>query len=345
LLGRESVIPAHVFEQVLDATVAIEAPTFMWYLKRSHRSGRRGTRARGWRLLARLCGNDFSRWSEAEASARRALNARRALWTAVCERSSRAWQSLQPPAETCAVRRRSDVRFAYFDATFHAPCVAVLVPRKASKQRPARIVTGLGVAQSAFEFRSFGKLDDLIRWLPGELRSEPAWHSRPPTWRKPSNTSALPEFRPAARRASAASPRTRSALGQGCASGRAVVRPLRVAPLTAARGSDASTPRIAVNSGELTARTPALNARARAARAAGDGSEPRSSVATNALGAAVRRPPPRTSRKPICCGLVASGATCEIRCAMAHTVKLVLPVRPKSETKPVGRAMRSQRLP
>ncbi|MET0386325.1 MAG: DUF3050 domain-containing protein [Polyangiales bacterium] len=84
LLGRESVIPL-MFEQVLDATAAIDAPTFNWYLKRHIEVDGEEHGPAGWRLLARLCGNDPIRWAEAEASAKRALYSRRALWDGVCE--------------------------------------------------------------------------------------------------------------------------------------------------------------------------------------------------------------------------------------------------------------------
>jgi len=84
LLGRESVIPL-MFEQVLETTTQIEAPTFNWYLKRHIELDGAEHGPAGWRLLARLCGSDATRWSEAELSAKRALHARRALWDGVCE--------------------------------------------------------------------------------------------------------------------------------------------------------------------------------------------------------------------------------------------------------------------
>lgn len=83
LLGRESVIPL-MFEQVLNATSQIEAPTLTWYLKRHIEVDGEEHGPAGWRLLERLCGNDPNRWTEAEACAKRALFARRSLWDGVC---------------------------------------------------------------------------------------------------------------------------------------------------------------------------------------------------------------------------------------------------------------------
>ena len=90
LLGREVVIPL-MFEQVLSVTSRLPAPMLNWYLDRhiSVDSDEHGPA--GWRLLSRLCGADETRWHEAEAAAKRALIARRALWDGVCS-------GLRPPA-------------------------------------------------------------------------------------------------------------------------------------------------------------------------------------------------------------------------------------------------------
>ena len=84
LLGREAVIPA-MFEQVLHVTRSMEVPMLNWYLERHIEVDGDEHGPAGWQLLGRLCGNDMRRWAEAEASARRALHARRALWDGVCE--------------------------------------------------------------------------------------------------------------------------------------------------------------------------------------------------------------------------------------------------------------------
>ncbi|HEX4353195.1 MAG TPA: DUF3050 domain-containing protein [Polyangiales bacterium] len=84
VLGRESVIPL-MFEQVLSTTSAIDAPSFRFYLQRHIEVDGEDHGPAGWRLLERLCGGDANRWIEAEASAKRALYSRRALWDGVCE--------------------------------------------------------------------------------------------------------------------------------------------------------------------------------------------------------------------------------------------------------------------
>lgn len=84
LLGRESVIPL-MFEQVLKVTSKLHAPTFNWYLQRHIEVDGEEHGPAGWKLLARLCGDDQQRWTEAEAAAKRALYSRRALWDGVCE--------------------------------------------------------------------------------------------------------------------------------------------------------------------------------------------------------------------------------------------------------------------
>jgi hypothetical protein len=84
LLGREAVIPA-MFEQVLHVTSTMEVPMLNWYLARHIEVDGDEHGPAGWQLLGRLCGNDMRRWAEAEASARRALHARRALWDGVNE--------------------------------------------------------------------------------------------------------------------------------------------------------------------------------------------------------------------------------------------------------------------
>jgi hypothetical protein len=83
LLGRETVIPV-MFERVLDVTSRMQAPTLNWYLARHVSVDGDEHGPAGWRLLERLCGSDTRRWSEAEASAYRALRARHALWDGVC---------------------------------------------------------------------------------------------------------------------------------------------------------------------------------------------------------------------------------------------------------------------
>jgi hypothetical protein len=84
LLGRESVIPT-MFEQVLKVTGTMRVPMLNWYLQRHIEVDGEEHGPAGWQLLARLCGSDPRLWREAEASARRALHARRALWDGVCE--------------------------------------------------------------------------------------------------------------------------------------------------------------------------------------------------------------------------------------------------------------------
>jgi hypothetical protein len=84
LLGREAVIPV-MFEQVLSVTRTMEVPMLNWYLARHIEVDGDEHGPAGWQLLCRLCGTDMRRWAEAEASARRALHARRALWDGVCE--------------------------------------------------------------------------------------------------------------------------------------------------------------------------------------------------------------------------------------------------------------------
>jgi Protein of unknown function (DUF3050) len=84
LLGRESVIPL-MFEQMLGTTAKLEAPTFTWYLKRHIEVDGDEHGPAGWRLLTRLCGSNAMRWCEAEASAKRALYSRKALWDGVVE--------------------------------------------------------------------------------------------------------------------------------------------------------------------------------------------------------------------------------------------------------------------
>jgi DNA polymerase III psi subunit len=83
LLGREAVIPL-MFEQVLSVTARIDAPMLNWYLARHIEVDGDEHGPAGWRLLAQLCGTNAKRWKEAEISATRALEARRALWDAVC---------------------------------------------------------------------------------------------------------------------------------------------------------------------------------------------------------------------------------------------------------------------
>jgi Protein of unknown function (DUF3050) len=84
LLGRESVIPV-MFEQVLKVTGTMRVPMLNWYLARHIEVDGEEHGPAGWQLLERLCGSDPRLWREAEASARRALHARRALWDGVCE--------------------------------------------------------------------------------------------------------------------------------------------------------------------------------------------------------------------------------------------------------------------
>ena len=83
LLGREAVIPL-MFEQVLKVTSHLPAPMLNWYLERHITVDSDEHGPAGWRLLSRLCGDDETRWLEAEASAKRALLSRRALWDGVC---------------------------------------------------------------------------------------------------------------------------------------------------------------------------------------------------------------------------------------------------------------------
>jgi hypothetical protein len=83
LLGREAVIPL-MFDQVVKATAKLDAPIFKWYLKRHIEVDGEEHGPAGFRVLQRLCGADPQRWAEAEASARRALSSRHALWDGVC---------------------------------------------------------------------------------------------------------------------------------------------------------------------------------------------------------------------------------------------------------------------
>jgi hypothetical protein len=84
LLGREAVIPV-MFEQVLLVTRTMQVPMLNWYLARHIEVDGDEHGPAGWQLLGRLCGSDMRRWAESEASSRRALHARRALWDGVCE--------------------------------------------------------------------------------------------------------------------------------------------------------------------------------------------------------------------------------------------------------------------
>ena len=86
--GREEVIP-DMFRRVV-AQLAEGDPAswsdFRFYLERhiEHDEDAHGPQSRA--LLRRLCGDDAVKWREAEAVARRALNARIALWDAVFAR-------------------------------------------------------------------------------------------------------------------------------------------------------------------------------------------------------------------------------------------------------------------
>ncbi len=84
LLGREQLLPA-VFEHMLMAVRPLGAPceALSLYLERHILldGGEHGTHAAS--LLVRLCGEDARKWSEAEAAALSALDARRALWDGV----------------------------------------------------------------------------------------------------------------------------------------------------------------------------------------------------------------------------------------------------------------------
>ncbi len=81
-LGREDVIP-EMFQRVV-AGLAQQAPEhferFRYYLERhiTTDAERHGPMAK--RVLARLCGEDPKRWTEAEQAARAALGARLVLW-------------------------------------------------------------------------------------------------------------------------------------------------------------------------------------------------------------------------------------------------------------------------
>jgi len=86
LLGREQLLPS-VFEHMLEAVAPLGEPcaSLRLYLERHILldGGEHGAHAAS--LLSRLCGEDPRKWSEAEAAARSALSARRALWDGVLE--------------------------------------------------------------------------------------------------------------------------------------------------------------------------------------------------------------------------------------------------------------------
>jgi hypothetical protein len=82
LLGREAIIPA-MFEQLVQVTQPLSVPMLDWYLTRHIAVDAEEHGPAGYRLLARLCGDDPQRWAHATACARRALHARRRLWDGV----------------------------------------------------------------------------------------------------------------------------------------------------------------------------------------------------------------------------------------------------------------------
>jgi hypothetical protein len=82
LLGREALIPA-MFEQLVQVTQPLNAPMLAWYLTRHITIDGQEHGPAGYRLLARLCGDDRERWQSATACARRALHARGRLWDGV----------------------------------------------------------------------------------------------------------------------------------------------------------------------------------------------------------------------------------------------------------------------
>ena len=81
-LGRKAIIP-DIFRRVVTA-LAQQAPgqfeRFRYYLDRHITTDAERHGPMGKRLLARLCGEDPKRWSEAERAARAALGARLVLW-------------------------------------------------------------------------------------------------------------------------------------------------------------------------------------------------------------------------------------------------------------------------
>jgi truncated hemoglobin YjbI len=82
-LGREDAIP-QMFQRLLVAIPA--APTMAFYLDRHISLDGDSHAQKGMDLIATLCGTSMTRWREAAEAARRALDARAALWDGVLER-------------------------------------------------------------------------------------------------------------------------------------------------------------------------------------------------------------------------------------------------------------------
>lgn len=85
-IGREEAIPG-MFPAIVDAVVR-EQPaltTFHTYLQRHIELDGDKHGPLGMQMLAQLCGDDATRWREAEASALAALDARSRLWDGVAE--------------------------------------------------------------------------------------------------------------------------------------------------------------------------------------------------------------------------------------------------------------------
>jgi hypothetical protein len=86
--GREDVIP-DMFRHLVGSLAAEDPSTwgrFRFYLERhiAHDDAKHAPVCR--RIVARLCGDDPSRWAEASATARRCLESRIALWDGIASR-------------------------------------------------------------------------------------------------------------------------------------------------------------------------------------------------------------------------------------------------------------------
>jgi hypothetical protein len=81
LFGREDPIPG-MFRRIVQSIEGTDSPILRSYLERHIALDENMHAPLAWEMLRELCGDDAQRWREAESAARRAIEARLALWDA-----------------------------------------------------------------------------------------------------------------------------------------------------------------------------------------------------------------------------------------------------------------------